>query len=100
MNSPAFCLVEPRLCEMHRYKGVLPQREDPHYHDLHLAFEQRAQPIDLLGVCILAERTVGLPVSAERGVVAVMLTKGEMKEPRSRGTSKTRSGLQQDAALI
>ena len=48
-------------------EAVLREGEEPHWQDRHLAFEQRAQPIDCVGVCILAESTVGPPVSAERG---------------------------------
>ena len=67
MNSPAFFLGEPRrLRDAIEKEAVLPEGEEPHWQHRHLAFEQRAQLIDCVGVCILAESTVGPPVSAER----------------------------------
>jgi len=68
MNSPAFFLWEPRLLpDAIEKRRFFLKDEEPHLQDRHLACEQRAQPIDCMRVCILAETTVGSPVSAERG---------------------------------
>jgi len=41
MNSPAFFLGEPRLLrDAIEKKAVLPEGEEPHWQDRHLALEQ------------------------------------------------------------
>ena len=50
----------------------------------HLAFEQQAEPIDFVGLCILAEPTVGPAVSAERGGPSPQCLPQENKRGRVR----------------
>src|SRR5438309_8321534 len=73
MNSPAF-LASHAYCEMRSTSRLFFEKKKSRLPDRNLAFEQRAQPIDCVGGCILAESTVGPPLSAERlGSVAAML---------------------------
>ena len=54
-------------CSLRQSFYVLNQFGSTHEFSGVLSWGQRAQAIDCVGVCILAESTVGPPVSAERG---------------------------------
>jgi hypothetical protein len=65
-------------------EAVLPEEKSRIARTRHLAFEQQAEPIDFVGVCILAEPTVGPAVSAERGGPSPQCLPKENKRGRVR----------------